>query len=505
MSSAAADRVLLVWPSGQRVYSSPILGRKLDMVMVHRHASRLRAHLAIVTQDDDIADNAADLGIPVFDSVKDSHLFLWNSRRSPRADLRPKLRPMPSLSEARHYLGRHQSFWYHKPIWRYTSGAILTITTLVIIGMLMVLTLPRAQVILNPSVQHITAQLDITADPQLAHMISGTRNIPARIVEVYVSSSGDVVTTGSVQLDTQHAQGTVIFTNLTNQRLQLPAGTAVRTTDSIPVRFVTQQDIDLKQQNSIATAKVRAFKPGPAGNVDTGLINDVEGPLGASVAVTNQTPTTDGDVLSLPAVSRADRNRLYDLVHERIRQDGHAEITANLNPHEFSPLGTARVSEVTSATFNSFIGEQTSILVLEMRAKVASTVVDETLAYEIGRRELERRSGTELKLLADTISFSRSTTSHRKSFNQVVFTLTARGTSGPDINPQEVQQSVRWQPISQAGEILYARFPIVSRPEVTLWPSWFTFMPWLSWRTEVIVDVDADTNSIGLTGANSSS
>lgn len=503
MSSSAADRVILVWPSGQHSHHKLVLGRKLDLLLLHRHASSLRAHLAVVTQDDLIADNAAELGIPVFDSVKDSHLFLWNSRRSPRPDFRPKVRELPSTQDARRLLGRTYPYWYQTNIWRYVSGSLITVPALLVIGMLLVLTLPEAHITLTPVVYEVTAQLEIIGDPDLDELTFSSSSIPAQIKEVEIIGRGETATTGSVDLATQHAQGFVVFTNLIDQDVKLPAGTAVRTTSSVPIRFVTQQDVNLESRNSSAIAPVRAYKPGPTGNIGLGLINDIEGPLGVSVAVTNQDPITGGDVVRVPSVARADRNRLFDMVREQIRQQGHDEIVSQLNLHDFSPITAARVTDVTSSTFSSFIGDQTDMLTVEIRATVAATVIDETLAYEIVREDLAHRAGTNFAILDNTITFTRSTEPIRSIGYQVPFTLDAQADAIPVIDLIDVQKAVRWKPHSQALDILYENFPLVSRPTVKSWPSWFAYMPWLSWRTQV--SLNTDTNPTGTRFENSGS
>ena len=61
MNWSQTGRILLVWPNKWQV-----LNRRLDLVMVKRHASRLGAQLALVTHDAEVRFIANQVGIPVF-------------------------------------------------------------------------------------------------------------------------------------------------------------------------------------------------------------------------------------------------------------------------------------------------------------------------------------------------------------------------------------------------------------------------------------------------------
>ena len=50
---------------------------------MHRHATRLGAHLGIVTDHEQIIEHAGALGIPVFDSVTTAHIPSGSITASP--------------------------------------------------------------------------------------------------------------------------------------------------------------------------------------------------------------------------------------------------------------------------------------------------------------------------------------------------------------------------------------------------------------------------------------
>jgi len=484
MGQARVDRVLLVWPRFARGQPRP-LSRKLDLVLMHRHASRLGAHLGLVTADDQIVDNAGELGLPVFDSVGDAHLFIWRSRRSLRPmfikppyappnpeDARAQLVPPPDSSRA--------SRWHMVRSGLFTALGMLAATTM------LMLTLPSAEVTLTPIDQHLTIQLEVTGDPDITAVDYPNARIPALTQSTDTSAEIEIATTGSVDLSTKSAQGTVVFTNLSTQQIRIPVGTAVRTSGGEPVRFVTQSDALLEpNRGMIATAFVQAVLAGPGGNVKTALINRVEGPLHQRVAVTNRQPTTGGETITLPSATRADRSRAYQALLTQLRHQGYADIVAGLAPHQFSSLASANVQAVTETNYSHFIGEHTDTLTLEMRATVTASVVNEHDAYQAGFHALKRRVGPNMALQDHTVSYSRSTSIVGDQSGTISFSMTARGTALPSIDPAMVMEAARWQPVAEARQILMDNFPLSSPPTIAVRPRWSSRTPWLAWRTNI--------------------
>ncbi len=311
MGQAQVDRILLVWPRAARAKPRP-LSRRLDLVLMHRHASRLGAHLGIVTADDQIVDNAAELGLPVFDSVGDAHLFIWRSRHSLRPTFSPPPQQPPSLERAREYLVSTVESG-PRTGWRLATAAFYTTVALLAAGTLLLFTVPGADVTLTPIAKHLSLQLDVIGDPSATAADYTNARIPAVTETAITTAAIEVATTGNSDLSTKAAQGTVIFTNLTTQIIRIPAGTAVSTSGGTPIRFVTQQDVALAaNRGMISTAPVQAAVAGPEGNVKAALINRVEGTLNQRVAVTNRQPTTGGETVTMPSVTRADRSRAYE-------------------------------------------------------------------------------------------------------------------------------------------------------------------------------------------------
>src|SRR5215218_7219148 len=70
-------RILLIWPE-----QGTALTRKLDLVLVQREAKRRAIQLALVTHDEQVIQNATDLGISTFETIGSSERVRWKRGRT---------------------------------------------------------------------------------------------------------------------------------------------------------------------------------------------------------------------------------------------------------------------------------------------------------------------------------------------------------------------------------------------------------------------------------------
>lgn len=484
---AQTDRILLVWPPRA---PAPLITRQLDLYLLQRHAARLGAKLALVTDDPSACDFAAALGLAVFDSVDDSHLHPWRSRRPlpPTRIREPRVSPRHPDDDAP-LLKLTPPPWMQSERLHKLIGGLSFAAAIGAITIMLAVVLPGAQVTLVSQGQTIIAKTPITADPAQTEIDPVNGLIPAETVTVTVSGAAEAATSGTVDEATQRAGGAVTFTNLTAQAARIPAGTALRTTGGAPIRFVTQKDVSLDaKRGATADAPVLAIDPGPTGNVGAGLINSVEGPLAVQAAVINLEATRGGEVKQVASVTDEDRARLKDTLLAQLRGQGYAELLAQLKEGEFAPADAVTVSEALDETYSHFAGEKTDTLTLEMRADVSAAVVNEADAFAVGRAEIESRLGDELVMSPGTLTFARSADVSVDEAGRVSFDITASADAVAAIDPEAVRAAARWQPADQAADLLYRQFPIAAKPQITIWPGWFQRLPWLAWRIEVSIE-----------------
>jgi hypothetical protein len=480
MGWVQTQRVLLVWPWHGRV-----LTRRLDLVLLHRHAHQLGAHMALITTDPEVREHARDLGLPVFPTVETSRRERWRTR-APR--LRPERdRPPLDPEDLRRPVVKTPSL----PAWavRLLKGLAFAAGLVAIVALAYAL-VPSASVTLTPATHPLAATVEIVADPNRTQ-VETAGFIPARAVRVELEASDFITTTGSINAPGDTATGTVVFTNLIGTAATIPQGTGLRTSGGTPVRFVTLKAATIEgRPNALVEVPVKAVDPGPSGNVGAGLVNSIDGPLGLQLAVTNPGATKGGTFTQRAAVTAPDREHLSEQLREQLQQSAVGKIEALLQPSEFLAPDSLRVAEVVAETFDRAAGEQADILRLTLRIAVTGLAVDENDARLVAQAALQAQVPPGEGLIGQA-QFARDPAVTVDADSRVHFTATATGETVPFISRDLVRQLVTGRKVGDANRHLLANLPLANPPLITLRPNWYAHwynrLPWLPFRIDVIV------------------
>jgi hypothetical protein len=554
-----ARRVVLVVPP-----ETSVLCDRLDLLRVQRHASQQRVKIALVTLEPTQRAIARELSIPVFFSLEQAQRSRWRHRSlsSTRPPASRKHRPHPNelrpgdsrvagyillgmtagavlivvydlLTAGRldlRLLGKDVLFgllvgaalgllaflltWL---LGRYLPGPFrwlrLAFMTLVFaLGILApvgagYIVVPGARLTLAP------AEVDVSAIARITVVVPGPgqedgleeidfegQRIAGRRVSAEVGGEALAAATGTTDVPSSRATGTVVFTNLLAQDYTVGKGTAVRTSAGTPVRFVTTGDVTVPPLGQ-AAAGIEAVEPGPAGNVDVGLINRVEGAAARAVRVTNPEPTRGGGVSQVRAVTQTDREALRRTLLAELRAQGYERVLerpvaeGGLNDGEYLVPGSVRVFQVLHETYDRFATEEAESVKLEIRVSVTGVVVDLGDAFNLARHVLNQRvpEGYELigvqfrpGLMGDNVIGDGTLT----------FFVEVEGRAKAHLQLDQVKQWLRGRPREEGLSLLRmawqnSELPVSDLPEVELWPDWASErFPWLLWRIQVVDEAE---------------
>jgi len=471
-------RVLLVWPRPDQV-----LTRRLDLVLLRRHAAQLGAQLALVTDNPVVRDHARDLGLSVFPTVEASRSQRWSQRAG--HSRRPVASPGPRLDRSKLRPPRRGRITL--PSWANWTlrGMLFTVGVSGLVGLALALG-PSATVTVLPAAEPITVEVPLTADPQVEEAEGTT--IPARIVRVEVEATGTTATTGRREVPSQPALGTVIFTSLDGTLTEIPAGTGVRTTTGAPARFRTVQAVSLEPRlGATAQAAIEAIDLGPAGNVATGLINAIDGPLGLQLAVVNPGPTVGGALTQQPAVTGEDRERLRNEVLARLEGEGLAALAGQLTPGEFLAPDSVTLAETVAQTYDFAVGEPAISLQLTLRLSYTGLVIDDGDARTAAHQVLLATAPEGSDVLLGSEQFERLPEVVSDSAGNAHFALRATGITVPRIDVTLLRELVKGQPVPQSQLRLVSALPLSTLPTIQVEPDWYPRLPWLPFRIDVVV------------------
>ena len=484
MAWAQTPRLVLVWPE-----RGGVLNRKLDLVLMHRHAHTIGAHLGIVSTDPQVLENAQSLGLPAFRDLRDARRR-WRSRiprlpplRRSRPLDREALRDLQQQRLRRLQLPSRISYLWRVPVLLAGLCAVLALAVAV---------LPTASVHLPTAPRTIETEVTLVADPAVLSPDPAAGAIPARTLKVEVQATQYTPVTGQREAPSAAATGRVVFTNLTGVAITIPADTRVRTTSGSSARFATVRAATLPARiGATVDVDVRAVDLGPVGNVTAGQINAIDGPLGLQLAVTNPAVTQGGALAQRPAVAAADQASVRALVEEKLVAEARDALLAQLQPGEFLPPETVTTARVLVESYDHAVGESADVLGLTLRLSVNGLAIFEDDARVAGLAALERQVPAGYRQIDDVVSFSRSRETVLRD-GRAEFVLRVSGTAEAVIDQAEVRTLIAGETPAEAAERLQARFALAEAPSIdvqpeflyTLWPR----IPWVAQRIFVTVD-----------------
>jgi hypothetical protein len=475
MGWSQTSRILLVWPDHQR-----ILNRRLDLVLLQRHAASLGAQLALVVHNEEVRSDAALLGIPVFETPKEAQASRWRVSRRRRLRLR-RDEPPPDLVAIREIARPKPLTWLAHPVIRIVSFTLAVLALLALAAFL----LPAARLTLSPSTQEQQVTLPVTASPATL-VVNLVGEVPAQPVSEIVEGRDSLTATGSVQAPVSAAQGSIKFTNLTEETVDVPEGTIVSTWGANPIRFVTTRhgQVPAGAGRSI-TVPITALVPGASGNLPADSLVALQGEQGLSLSATNPQATHDGADGTTTGPSTADRKALYDQLVASLRQTALTDLQAKLPQGDLSLAPTLEVVHTLEETYTPAEGQPGEQLELTLRLEFQALVVSGRDLHALAIPVLDASLPEGFSPLPDTLTVTTLTQPKLNADGSVSWTISAQRTLRAEIPEAQAIQLVVGLPLTQASQRLSNELPLADSPKISLNPTWWPRLPFLSFRIQV--------------------
>jgi hypothetical protein len=480
--AAQATRVILVWPERKR----SILNRKLDLVRLQRHSAQLGVQLGLVTSQREVRLLAEEIGIPVFKSLRSAQTNRWrlDRRRSPKR----KLTVEPARrTEIRQPRIKQEPGWSQKPLARLLLFGISLIAVLAVI----VVILPSAEILVLPEQEMVEVNLTVRANPDLEQpLLAG--ELPIQTGTIIVEGRNFKTATGSIRIPEKPATGRIEFTNLTEEAVEVPAGTVVTTLESPGVRFMTTELIVVPARiGATKSAKIQAQVPGSSGNLASRKILAIEGPLGLRLRTENTIPTSQGSDRIAIAPTEADRDTLKNQLvssltksaanelQERIPQDGVVTDFPLLTSLEFQRV----VEEVYSPSPDQPADQIDLLLRLEFSYKYIQTSHLQAFAQPI----LNASTPEGYVPVPETTRIYHEQPSQIDDQEFITWDLTLRQHVQKDVLTNQIAWLSRGLPVRAAIAKLQTEQQFAEPPGIKVSPSWWPLMPFLHYRIHIII------------------
>jgi hypothetical protein len=226
--------------------------------------------------------------------------------------------------------------------------------------------------------------------------------------------------------------------------------------------------------------------PGESGNLPSNRLVAVEGELGLNLAVTNPYPTHGGRNAPSPAPSQADRSRLYDRLTTALQETALSDLELKLPEGGFLISNTLQISEVLEESYFPTEGLPGDTLDLTLRLEYQAMYIPRDTLLSLLLPVLDGSLPEGYIPLPNSLTISHSTPEVTSDEGVVSWTISTTRQIKAVINPAEVIQLASGQSPATIRHRLAALLPMQKLPELTLYPSWWPRLPFLSFRIEVI-------------------
>jgi hypothetical protein len=480
LSWSKARRILLVWPKRGRV-----LDRRVDLLLLQRHCQELGAQLAFVTQSGDVITHAHDLSIPVFSSPAQAQQKNWHVQKRQRLNGRTLAM---ARTPANPVLLREQLNQLHEKEpekdWRrlaWFCAGVFAFLALVLFFM------PAAQVTLFPARKSQQITLPVLLQPGISSAsVSGV--LPALPITAIVEGRDQVESTSTILAPDKTAKGEVVFTNLTEQAVEIPENSIVMTAGAQLVRFRTTRPVRVAEgAGTTQTAPIEALYPGRSGNTPAGAIRAVEGDLGLLVSVENPAALKGGSDRSSPAPSQQDYETLKEKMLLASQNAALEEMHSMLEPGQRLVEESIRVSQVISENREPPENSPADWLQLGMQAQFEAWIVREGDLSAVAASALDATMPAGYRAVPGTLSFDYSASQpDAEEGAGIPGQLSAVRQIMPDYSPSAVVQLLPGRSLKDAQRMLADLIEMDRDPQIEISPSWWRRLPFLPFRIRLV-------------------
>jgi hypothetical protein len=473
-----ADRIIMIWP----VRGTP-LDHKLDLMLIHRRCQESQIKLALVCKYAPVVDEARALGVPVFRSLRQAQRVAWEYSLAPYSPPeKPKRKHTRSeLAEMR--IQANPPAWMTHPTtrWIAISAAFLAVIVMAIY------LVPGAKIEYLPKFETQSLDLTLQADPEIrTYNLSGA--IPARKLMVSVEGRLETSPSGETRIPDKAAVGLIVFSNLTNQEIQIPAGTIIRTADpNTSIRFATATNAVIEARaGALIQVPIEALNPGPNNNLPANSLVIIEGDLSRSLTATNPEATEGGTerVSASPTLEDyADlRDDLLTSLWDTALDEAHTTLNEKDIMLDTSPRHVTILEETYSPAEPEPSNSLTLILQVEYELLYLSwedlySMGNDTLDATLSGRYQSQPSTLQIKPLAPPIFVDTDVAELEISMSRMTF-------ESDQLQPSV--QNILGRSPEKAAKSLEKELDLASPPEITLWPDWWPLLPLLEIRVETI-------------------
>ena len=474
MSWAKTPRILLVVPKFEKITL-----KQADFKILQRHASTLGAQLGIVTRVGRVREDAEELGIVVFESTVEAQKAAWPQIPQKRLTRRP---PAKNLRAKREQVQIREEAWRAHPVTRLGAFIVGVLSVFAIVALF----IPRAQIHVKPITETQSIVLPVIAS-ETTESVFVTGNIPAREKRIILDGTQTVIVTGEGAVPQSKARGAVVFRNLTSDAVTIPEGTIIEAARDALVQFVTLEEgvIDAGVGETIEIP-VEAVEGGAIGNLPEDSLIVIRGGLGLSLSVTNPEPTSGGREQSSVQASDADRARAKELLMKTLDEDARIEFLNDVDAGDILFDETTSISQILLEEYDPPAGAAGTTLTLTMQVEYSTRYASASDLAQLASLALNASLPSGFRAASDAVTIESAGAPVLSDDGSARWQIRAERQIVQAVDSAQVTYLIRGLSVERAQSRLEDSFSWESPPEISMFPSWWQWIPLLPYRIEVV-------------------
>lgn len=467
-----SGQILLVIPA-----DNGHLQRKLDLVLLQRHAKAIGSKLGIVTQDAKVMSIARNLEIPVFANTTQAQAKVWRKGKKARTRNEHE-RPKILFDEIRAQvekvnLPRLENTWLRILIFGMAVFSLIA---------LLIFLLPHATIKISMEEKIQIKDLAISAQSELT-TVSISGEIPARKISVLVSESGSVIATGMMTVPAEQASGSIEVTNISAEDLTISEGTLIRSSAHPGISFVTTKSARIEiGKTKKMIVPVIALEAGTIGNVDAGQLDQIEGDFNFRVLISNPEPTSGGKDSIVAAPAQEDYLKLREILTSKLKTAALVDIEKEQFSGEIILDGSLIKEEIVSEEWQPEENSPSDNLILTIQARYSIYAIKKADLYRSAQMSLDASIPEGWTKKENSLFIQEISSSEIISHNPVRIGVKIQAAQLllPKIDQAGLVQSLLGKPKRMASELISKHLAVTSVPEIKVTPmiwNWLPFLP----------------------------
>jgi hypothetical protein len=471
MTWAKSGRILLVYPKKGRV-----LENQLDLILLQRQAADLGAQLALVTDDEIVTDHANELGIPVFETIKQAQRQTWRTsgkNRSLAIQQHQKIKRNLAAAARVHQKEKDfQNTWIRVGI--FSVGVISILFLLLFL-------FNSAEIRIYPEKITQSMEFDLKADPNIKQStLSGI--VPAKVISLSVEKTSTRKSTGAVEVSDQPATGELTLTNLTETPITVPEGTIFMTLGNPPVRYKSTRAVKLENIiGAHSVVPIEALLAGENGNTPAGTIQGVEGAIGLSATASNKSALGNGSNRESPSPSMVDYQELSNENLASLREKALVELQQKAGKDGVIVPGSLKMERIVQEKKDPAEGIPSDTANLNVEAVFSAQIANEKDIKETARLILDSNLPIGFHAKDDEIQLEKVSSTGKP----VSWRVKADRILEADWNRDAIAQIAAGKSVKQAIKQLSEVYRFSQKPEIKIKPMIFGFLPFLAYRIDI--------------------